>query len=258
MNRHASAETAGCGSIRVREWTGAAVESQHPLPPAGPGSCPARLPAGPGCGLWGGDAEPSVGRTRPASARSSVVFPAPFGPTSKWTRPAGSSRLADLIEGGDRPVALGQPGHLYSRFHVSVLLVARWIRAARWITASCAGLNRAPSSAVGQTASARSSEQVPGEGRRPALRQAAPPRWPTVPACRAAPPVAPEAPATAGPPPARRAAPAAAPPAACPPGRCLTRAPDLRPASPSNRARLSAPARPGRSSAATCATRTTT
>ena len=258
MNRQASAETAGCGSIRVREWTGAAVESQHPLPPAGPGSRPARLPAGPGCGLWGGDAEPSVGRTRPASARSSVVFPAPFGPTSKWTRPAGSSRLADLIKGGDRPVALGEPGHLYSRFHVSVLLVARWIRAARWITASCAGLNRAPSSAVGQTASARSSG-TSSRGRTPASSAAS--RSTSVAdgaGMSRSRPSRSRSPGHRGSSSSAASRSRTAPPAACPPGRCLTRAPDLRPASPSNRARLSAPARPGRSSAATCATRTTT
>src|SRR5215471_184853 len=65
---------------------------------------------------------------------------------------------ADVVEGGDRTVALAQPGHLHRRCHDSVLLAAaRWICAARWITASWAGLNRAPSSTVGQTASARSS-----------------------------------------------------------------------------------------------------
>src|SRR5579859_4763609 len=84
----------------------------------------------------------------------------------------------DLVEGGDRAVALGQPAHLHRRAHAPVpLTAARWIRAARWITASWAGLNRAPSRTVGSTASARSSG-TSSRGRTPASSRASCPTSP--------------------------------------------------------------------------------
>ena len=54
------------------------------------------------------NARPPVARVRPASSRSVVVFPAPFGPSSPNTDPAGTVIVSD-VEGDDAArVALGQ------------------------------------------------------------------------------------------------------------------------------------------------------
>ena len=54
------------------------------------------------------DARPAVARVSPASSRSVVVFPAPFGPSSPNTDPAGTV-IVERIEGEDAArVALGE------------------------------------------------------------------------------------------------------------------------------------------------------
>jgi hypothetical protein len=57
--------------------------ARNPIPARNPGSCRGAPPRT--------EAVPPVGLTSPASSRSSVVLPAPFGPTSAHTRPSGTA-----------------------------------------------------------------------------------------------------------------------------------------------------------------------